>query len=70
MLIAVGISCRICCSVVSYLHESFNGFITVTVGEERAIFVLLSITRIYIVSVGVLFNCGSPWAFHIIIVRL
>ena len=48
MFIGVGVSYHISYSV-SYLYVSFSGLIT-SVGEERAIF-LLSIVRIYVVSV-------------------
>ena len=35
MLFGVGVSCRILCSIVSYLYVSCSGSIT-SVGEERA----------------------------------
>ena len=50
MLFGVGVSCHILYSIVSYLYVSYSESIT-SVGEERAIFFLLSFTCNYVVSV-------------------
>ena len=50
MLIGVGVSYRISCSIVSYLYVSCSGSITL-VGEERELIFLLSFIYNYLVSV-------------------
>ena len=65
-------------SFVCYIYISGSGSIT-SVGEERELICLLLFTCNYVVSVGdvssssgclgwaTVFYCGTPWAFHLII---
>ena len=76
MLIGVGVSCRFSYSIVIHLFVSCIGLIT-SVGRE--LIFLLSFTFNYVVSVvggsssswlwgwATLFYCGTPQAFHLII---
>ena len=75
MLFGVGVSCRILYSSVSYLYVSCIGLMT-SVGEERANLSAIVIMWFLFGEVSssygyfewaALFYCGSPWAFHKII---
>ena len=75
--VGVGVSCRILYSIVIHLYVSCS-VSNASAGEERAIFILLSFTCNYVVSVqrgflfhlvlgmGCVFYCGTHWAFNII----
>ena len=74
MLFGVGVSCRILYSIVSYLYDQLPRL------GKRELICLLSFTCIMWFMFGefsssswclgwaALFYCGTPWAFHIIIV--
>ena len=77
MLFGVGVSFCILYSIVTYLYVSCSGSVTL-VWEVRAC--LLSFTCNYVVSSrrsflffswrlgrAVLFYCGTPWDFHMVI---
>ena len=79
MLFGVGVSCHILYSIVSYLYVSYSESIT-SVGEERAIFFCYRLLVImwflfggvssssWCLGWAALFYCGTPCAFHIIII--
>ena len=74
MLFGVSVSCRILYFIVSYLYVSI-----ISVGEERAN--LSAVVYLWFLFGEVspsswclgwvaLFYCGTPWAYHIIILKL